>query len=240
MRSVAPVIALFVVLCATLYAYAAGLRAAATNDTAPVVRSARVEGAYVPLDGIIRRDPFAGAPRAPRPKPTATEAFQALDLFNGESDIVASGSRANSSETTPAFVLKATIVGDSPVAYLSAGKTLRIVRVGDFVGERKVIAIDARGITLAGGDRLNLESTSAASRARGEAGQRGMTRSRSKQELATPSAAPIVATTSAPVAPTTPGPLPTIKPGAYPIGSRPTPDPFAPTAFPYPYPYPPK
>lgn len=240
MRSIALVLALCAIASATLYAYAAGLRAAETRNASTIARSASVDGVYVPLDGVIRRDPFAGAPKAPRPKPTATEAFQAFDLFNGPGDVVASDSRTNPPETTPAFVLKATIVGDIPVAYLSAGKTLRIVRVGDFVGERKVIAIDPRGITLLGGDRLNLESTTTAPKARAVAGQRGTARPRAKQELTTPSASPTPVMTSAPDAPTTPGPLPTIKSGAYPIGSRPTPDRFAPTAFPYPYPYPPK
>jgi hypothetical protein len=142
------------------------------------------------------------------------------------------------------FVLKATILGDSPVAYLANGNAMRLVRVGDVVDGRRVQTIDARGILMNDGRRLDLAS-SATTRVTPAA--QGHLRAASTNvpthpRLLTPSM-PVLLTpppVSMPSALPTPAPPPTIKPGAYPLGSRPSGDPLAPTAFPYPYPYPPK
>jgi hypothetical protein len=137
-----------------------------------------------------------------------------------------------------ALQLKATIVGPSPVAYIVDGQTMHVVAPGDHLGSRSVTEIDATGVMLDDGTRLELSGNSA--------------------PLAQPTAAHIqrpprtshaatipyaVATTTPSALPEpapTPAPLPTIKPGAFPLGSSPTSDSNAPTAFPYPYAYPPK
>jgi hypothetical protein len=236
MRSVGALLPILLLVPMILQAYAAG-RTSYSLGAQPLVRRESGDGRYVPLEKIIVRDPFAGAPNAPQPKPTET--FQSADAVD-LNDVVALDIRPEPSEPKRELVLKATIVGDVPVAYLAAGSALRIVRVGDLVDERKVIAIDARGIALSGGVRLNLE-TIATPRALAAPARPRATRSHNGNHGTTPRpATPVPSEAAATAPPSTPGPLPTIRPGAYPIGSQPTPDPFAPTAFPYPYPYPPR
>jgi hypothetical protein len=134
--------------------------------------------------------------------------------------------------------VKATIIGRSPVAYVADGQTMHVVGPGDSLGARRVVAIDATGIVLDDGTRLELTGGySAPSGAPVKALKRPLG-DRRPPTISVPAAAATAVQTSEP--PTTPAPLPTIRRGAFPVGTSPTSDPGAPTAFPYPYPYPPK
>jgi hypothetical protein len=154
------------------------------------------------------------------------------------------------------LVLKATIAGPDPVAYVSDGNAMLVVRGGDAIDGKRVRSVDLRGLTFDDGTRLELpERAAAAPSAGARSGGRAERRERrskphpaggSSHERSSPATAP--ASTAGPAAPAafesppaepTPGGLPTIKPGPYPAGGRPTSDPAAPTAMPYPYPYPP-
>jgi len=228
----------FSLACAAVVA-AYGIAARARNTAAPApLREMPAIRPFHSVVAAIRRDPFAGAPSHPHPAPSPTHGLS-LDEF---SDFVA---LAGSSEPAPPeteFVLKATIVGAAPVAYLASGMTMRIVRVGDMVGGRKVESIDARGIQLSGSMRLEL-ATSATPRltsAPRRASRSPFSAARVRDFAASSTSAPSAPSFPGSAPPTTPGPPPTIRPGAYPLGSRPSSDPSAPTALPYPYPYPPK
>jgi hypothetical protein len=184
---------------------------------------------FVSIEQAIRRDPFAGAPQ-PVASPSSTEA----DVPDIEGDSAPGDQR-------PEYTLKATIVGAVPVAYVAAGSLLRLLRVGDDLDDRRVVSIDARGLALSDGSRLDLPAAyapTAPPHARGAA-RRVPATPRARR---TPDAGDVSTESgrATPVTLATAGPLPTVKAGAYPIGVRPTSDPAAPTAFPYPYPYPPR
>jgi hypothetical protein len=182
---------------------------------------------FVPIERVIRRDPFAGAPKAnATPSP---EDILVPDI-DGDSD---------PTPQRPEYTLKATILGPVSVAYVAAGSVMQLVRVGDDIDERRVVAIDARGLTLSDGSRLDLPSLYAPAstpRARGAA-RRALTVPPAPTTSA--SVAGNVLVSATPASTVSAGPLPTLRPGAYPLDARPTSDPAAPTAFPYPYPYPP-
>jgi hypothetical protein len=128
-------------------------------------------------------------------------------------------------------LLKATIAGTSPVAYVEAANAMTIVRPGDVVSGLRVRLIDLRGVEFDDGTRLDLPDRASPTIAPQPAPPHA-----GSTPLSLPSAE--ASDTPAPAAGyPSPGPLPTPKPGAYPLGSRPTSDPAAPTALPYPYPY---
>jgi hypothetical protein len=211
------------------YDLAAHARGAAPN---PPLREKPATRSYVSVEAAIKRDPFSEAPRQPEAIPSPGHELDLTAL----SDFIARDARPDPPQLDAELVLKATILGDAPVAYLTNGSAMRIVRVGDNVGGRKVEAIKARSIVLAGGMRLELLSASASP-------SMPMPRRfvRGRIPRPTPSSPQPRSTASAlPMPPPTPAPAPTIRFGAYPLGSRPTSDPSAPTAFPYPYPYSPK
>jgi len=197
----------------------------------------------VSVADVIRRDPFAATP-APNastsglqdtvPAPAALAEAVPIPPVLTVPDIAAA--TQNVADAPHTYVLKATIVGRSSVAYVDDGTSLRVVRAGDVLGGRYVRAIDLRGITFADGSRLSLPERYQVPAEIGRhpgVGRRDALRANARASAlpgATPAAAPLA---SAP--PATPGPLPTIKPGAFPLGTAPTSDPAAPTAFPYPY-----
>jgi hypothetical protein len=232
--------AISIILTVVVAAYGTESRASrAPIVLAPLRGEARMP-AYEPLERVIRRDPFAGAPSRPHAKPSPDSTF---DADGSALDFVAFDAPPDPPPIERDLILKATIVGEEPVAYLASGSTMRIVRIGDLVGERKVVAIDARGVRLSDGVRLELESSSAprissSPRLRTRAVRRLDATRKAPAPSSSASLPPAAAPTS--LIPATPAPLPTIRFGAYPLGSRPTSDPGAPTAFPYPYPYPPK
>jgi hypothetical protein len=194
----------------------------------------------VSIADVIRRDPFAATP-----SPGAGS--QDAPGLGGQPALVASvpippgltvpdiaAAAQAPAEAPRTYVIKATIVGSSTVAYVDDGTSLRIVRVGDSLGGRSVMLIDIRGITFTDGSRLTLPEHHAESQS---SPQNGAPRRMSGRPT-TQSRAPQMTITAEPVpsqSPPTPGPLPTVKPGAFPLGSAPTSDPSAPTAFPYPY-----
>jgi hypothetical protein len=233
-------VALFIVLTAVVAAYGTGSRASrAPIVIAPLPGEARMP-AYEPLERVIKRDPFVGAPSRPHANPPPDASF---DADGSALDFVAFDAPPDPPPIEGNLILKATIVGEEPVAYLASGSTMRIVRVGDLIGERQVVAIDARGVRLSGGMRLELESSSAprispSPRLRARALRQPDATRKAPAPSSSASLPPAASPTT--LIPATPAPLPTIRFGAYPLGSRPTPDPGAPTAFPYPYPYPPK
>lgn len=148
------------------------------------------------------------------------------------------------------LVVRATIVGSTPIAYVANGSTMEIVRVGDRLGERRIVAIDLRGIALADGTRLDLPGAFVATPTP-QIPERAVTIKLAdlrKLLSSTAGRAPVAAANEpvpppAPVAtPTaveypTAGPLPTIDPRGIPVGTNPTPDANGPTPFPIPYPY---
>jgi hypothetical protein len=235
--SVSRALAVSLALGAVVAAY--GIAARARNTAAPApLREMPAIRAFHSVVAAIRRDPFSGAPNHPHPAASPMHGLN-LDDF---ADFVA---LAGSSEPPPAeteFVLKATIVGAAPVAYLASGTAMRIVRVGDMVGGRKVDSIDARGIELSGSMRLELaaSATPHLTSAPRRASRPPFNAARVRDFAASSTSASSAPSLAGSEPPTTPGPPPTIRPGAYPLGSRPSSDPSAPTALPYPYPYPPK
>jgi hypothetical protein len=194
----------------------------------------------VSIADVIRRDPFAATP-------SPGTGSQDVPGIGGQPGLVASvpippgltvpdiaAAAQAPAEAPRTYVIKATIVGNSTVAYVDDGTSLRIVRVGDSLGGRSVLLIDIRGITFTDGSRLTLpehqdqaQSSPQSSAPRRSSGRR-TTQSRAPQT--TVNAEPLPSES-----PPTPGPLPTVKPGAFPLGTAPTSDPSAPTAFPYPY-----
>ena len=149
------------------------------------------------------------------------------------------------------LVLRATIVGPSPVAYVGHGTSMDIVRVGDTLGGRRVARIDLHGIAFADGSRLDLPDAYAnaapvpvAAHAVAPS-EHPLTLEALRRFLVTPSPARSDARITRPQAAdvATPAPtdaaLPLVDRNGLPAGATPTPDANGPTAFPYPYPYPP-
>ena len=198
---------------------------------------AQAEPRTVIVANSIRRDPFAPTPaprhfeqRARDESPAEEGAGFApvppglsVPSIDGVAETVAGPPRTLS--------LKATIAGVAPVAYIEAANAMTIVRPGDVVSGLRVRLIDLRGVEFDDGTRLDLPDRANPT----TAPQRSPPHARSTP--LTPPSAEVSATPAPLAAFPSPGPLPTPKSGAYPLGSRPTSDPAAPTAFPYPYPY---
>jgi hypothetical protein len=200
----------------------------------PIVR--RVQPSEVAIDALVRRDPFAGAPRTERrvsPLPAEPLVVGGPPPADAPDDDVAFATSAPSMLIS----VKATIIGRIPVAYLAVGSTMRIVGLGDPLGSRRIAAIDATGVTLDDGTRFGLVAAAAPAAVR-TATPKHLRRPHPASSGSATTPNPQAAAASE--APATPGPLPTVSLHAYPIGSRPTSDPSAPTAFPYPFPYSPK
>ena len=147
---------------------------------------------------------------------------------------------------TLTLMLRATIIGRNPVAYVENGTMMDIVRVGDSLGDRRVAKIDLRGIAFTDGSRLDLPDTyisTPAPRRPTATQQRGLTLNDLRRLLIPPQpSATQGSSEGAPLpAPTgtypTPGPLPTVNTQGLPVGVNPTPNPYNPTPYPYPYPY---
>jgi hypothetical protein len=194
----------------------------------------------VSIANVIRRDPFAATPS---PSGGSQDPPAQGDRPNLVADVsippgltvpdIAAAAQPFA-EAPRTYVIKATIIGSSPVAYVDDGTNLRIVRVGDSLGGRSVQLIDLWGITFTDGSRLTLPEHHDESQASPRSTESRHTRGRPT----TQSHAPQTAIPAEPLpsqSPPTPGPLPTVKPGAFPLGTAPTSDPSAPTAFPYPY-----
>ena len=199
----------------------------------------------------IVRDPFAGAPgQAALSIGAAAPNFaipeRAADVPAGV--VVPNiGEVADADPPAMQLAVRATIVGPNPVAYVENGTVMDIVRVGDTLGEQRIVRIDLRGITFGDGSRLDLPDAYAATPPPARAVESAITlRVADLRRLLAPRQAPVapIATPSAAI-PTpspsasypTPGPLPTVNAQGIPVGVNPTFDPTAPTPYPYPYPY---
>ena len=55
------------------------------------------------------------------------------------------------------LAVRATIVGPNPVAYVENGTVMDIVRVGDTLGEQRIVRIDLRGITFGDGSQYGVK-----------------------------------------------------------------------------------
>ena len=230
------------------------------------------------VGSMITRDPFAAAPSEDRPEsPTAPQTESAPRAFSPGyttvpniagappvpdpgvgTTIVAEQNLPDDVRPSSAamiLVVRATIVGANPVAYVANGSMMDIVRIGDRLGDRRVAKIDLRGLAFADGSRLNLagsfEAPPAPPKRRVAAGGAtirlddlrkllGVAQSQSPP-LAPRAGATTVTATAAPPAPAgtfpTPGPLPTVNQRGVPVGTNPTFDPTGPTPYPEPYPY---
>ncbi len=218
------------------------------------------------VNAIIRRDPFAGAPA---PRDGGADAPSHDRTYNADSSAPAlggpapagvvpdiagappAGIDARPQEAPLTLVVRATITGPNPVAYVANGTMMDIVRIGDRLGDRRVAKIDLRGLAFADGSRLDLPGNFEAPRApvRAAAGvtiklddlRKLLLGTRGESPLAPPAGAnPATVTNPMPV-PTgtfpTPGPLPTVNQRGVPVGTNPTFDPSAPTPYPEAYPY---
>jgi hypothetical protein len=242
-------------LSASSYAYwlsGAGSRLSA-EETTPLSASTSI-GFRVRTEpyvaSIIKRDPFAGAPTIAR-EPQAPVASDAVDLKVpdlGDPDAVTAAELARAAPPSAdpgGLVLRATMTGAHPLAYVGVGTLMQIVGIGDTIAGRRVAAIELGVIRFADGSRLELPGESGPIRPPAARRPRSITltladlqrllnpprtRAASQPPQATPSPVP---TSTYP----TPGPLPTVDRRGLPVGVNPTPDPSAPTPFPYPYPY---
>jgi len=207
----------------------------------------------------IVRDPFAGSPERVSPASgTGMDSSPAIDA--GSSDVLVPNITATSivSQPTVRLVVRATIVGANPVAYVEQGTSMEIVRVGDVLGNERVETIDLRGLSFASGARLDLpESYQAPPRSVRQGAPsfalpfdllRRLVAPRSAQAAVTArpligKAAPFPLIGTAPPAPSSspssasPSRLPMADSRGLTVGTNPTADPNAPTPFPYPYPY---
>jgi hypothetical protein len=212
----------------------------------PFVRPAHDRWTSPPMAALVRRDPFSGSP-ATSPVREASESVPDSGPDVPDIDPAAVDAAASADPPSP-FVVRATIAGNHPVAYVAHGDDLQIVRAGDVLAGRRVAAIDLRGVTLSDGTRLELPGAyvappappvRAASRVDPTLAAIARLRSlvlRRTVPATERLAAPAVVANPPPVA-VTPGPLPTVNARGLPVGVNPTPDAVDPTAFPYPYPY---
>jgi hypothetical protein len=199
---------------------------------------------------LVRRDPFAGAPRrdiVTQSQPGATSTAS-NDRLTDATEVEVPDIRAEDGATTPAggdrtrLSVRATIAGSRPVAYLADGVSLEIVRVGDVVENRRVASIDMNGVAFDDGTRLDLGPAEHERSSPAPAPRRRTAATRQRPpHVRTTAPAPIVAPAVAMPSPLvfTPIPLRTVDPRGLAPGTNPTPDALDPTAFPYPYPYPP-
>ncbi len=204
----------------------------------------------------VVRDPFAGSPDDRSAAAGSPDGVPPTAIANaGPSDVVVPNIAATSAAAQPLvrLVVRATIVGGNPVAYVEQGTSMQIVRVGDVLGNERVVTIDLRGVSFASGARLDLPETyQAPPRPERQSAPRFALPFDLLRRLVAPHPAQAAATAS-PIIPTaapspnsTPGsasasPSPSRLPMAdtrgLTVGTNPTADPNAPTPFPYPYPY---
>jgi len=190
----------------------------------------------------VVRDPFArsSTPPAARPGYRRRPAESPTESFAPHIDVAAARATA-----AAAAVLRATIAGPRPVAYVEDGGAMDIVRVGDTLGNRRVVKIDLAGLTLADGSRLVLQDGSATAPAAPNLAARLVTLRfedlrrmlAPRRALRSKDATPIGAAVAPAATYPTPGPLRTADTRGIPVGVNPTSDPNAPTPYPYPYPY---
>jgi hypothetical protein len=212
-------------------------------------RGLQVAFAAAPAVAQILRDPFAGEPeRAPLPLPATRSSTISLPGVSVPDISIPSpgGASAIAARTAAPLALRATIVGSRSVAYVEYGPALEIVRVGDALGELRIIRIDLRGLTFANGTRLDLPDAFHATPppAQNVGTALVLQLSHLRRLLGAHSSAPLPAPSvlAQPAAtptsrPPTPGPMPTIDARGLTVGTNPTPDPNGATAYPYPYPY---
>lgn len=217
---------------------------------------------------VIVRDPFAGGPISGAESAAADSGpeVDASSTLSGNQvttvpNIATSGGSSgfpsgvelasNRDAGNPeTLVVRATIVGSNPVAYVANGSTMDIVRIGDRLGERRIAKIDIRGIAFADGSRLDLPGAFIATPAPQKPNSsitlkledlRKLVRRAERPPLAPGAGSATLATAPAaspsPATYPTPGPLPTIDPRGIPVGTNPTPDASGPTPYPNPYPY---
>jgi hypothetical protein len=205
---------------------------------------------------IIVRDPFSGKPE-PRTAQRQSSQLAISNVPRSDSgiDVPDIDARSAPAVASTTLVLRATIVGPQPVAYVANGSAMDIVRVGDTLGDRRVAKIELRGIAFDDGTRLDLPesyvSTPSPKRPAAPNGDRitlhtlqQLLSSREpsgnaaepRENRATPQAAASSEAASYP----TPGPLPTVNMQGLPVGVNPTDNPSAPTPYAYPYPYAPR
>jgi hypothetical protein len=205
---------------------------------------------------VVRRDPFAGGAAALADDDAGTIAPAYADTAAaGDDDLsVPDIAVAQLPQRQSPVTVRATIVGSNPIAYVDTGSAMDIVRVGDTLGNRRIVAIDLRGISFDDRSRLDLpdgdEATPSpvgiALRTSGSTPHdRPRLRAPHDRRSSAPQA-PVSASTPlmpaaagvspAPLYPT-PGPLRTVDRSGLQPGANPTPDLTDPTAFPYPYPY---
>jgi hypothetical protein len=212
----------------------------------------------------ISRDPFAGNPQASHAAPPPDDAANAVppsraaaatngaDATGNVPNIAGAdmppGAAAAAEPMT--LTVRATIVGRTSVAYVANGSAMDIVRVGDSLGDHRIVKIDLEGITFNDGSRLDLaagyNATPAPLRRPGQTITIPLEQLRRlfSQTPATGAVAPVAAQsqaepTAGPPQIATPAPLPTVNAAGVAPGTNPTPDLTDPTAYPYPYPYPP-
>jgi hypothetical protein len=217
-----------------------------------------------PVASLITRDPFAGNPAlaasavnqagtAHRNRSSAgATAAAGPDPSDGSSSVVVPDIevRSGPAATTLTLVLRATIVGPEPVAYVANGTQMDIVRVGDILGVRRVTRIDLRGIAFADGTRLDLPGAFVPTPApahpsddRDRITLETLRRLLLAPRTPTTATTPSIASTAAPepsASYPTPAPLQTVDRQGLPVGVNPTENPAEPTAYPYPYPYAPR
>jgi hypothetical protein len=208
------------------------------------------------IAAVISRDPFDGAPtRAPAADPVPGNAVQTPETGSapirtraslGDLDVPNIADAGIPGEPLT-LAVRATIVGNNPVAYVENGTEMDIVRLGDTLGEERVVKIDLRGLTFADGSRLDLpDSFTTApppppialslSQRIDEIRKLLLRRQAASTAATLPANSPfpnVSATASYP----TPGPLETVDSRGIPVGTNPTPDTSGPTPYPYPYPY---
>jgi len=229
------------------------------------------------VNAIIRRDPFAGAPvrveddrrssQGPRAArvpthdpgsalvnaPGVSAAGGGVPDVGGTASVPnpASDPRGAAVGASLTLVVRATITGANPVAYVANGTMMDIVRVGDRLGDRRIAKIDLRGLAFSDGSRLDLPGNFDATPAPRVASnvvtlkiddlRKLILGTRSLSPLAPPAAPPAQTLATSTPAPTgtfpSPGPLPTVNQRGIPVGTNPTFDPHAPTPYPEPYPY---
>lgn len=209
-----------------------------------------------PIAAVIARDPFAGAPSHDAgSKPVDVTSSIVADATapqriagSAPSVIVPNIGDVSSANVPLPLVVRATIVGSNPVAYVENGTAMDIVRVGDTLGEQRVVKIDLSGLTFADGSRLELPGVAGVAPA--HAPQPASIAQRLDQirkllthlderitQNAAPALPPAAPAPSSTAGYPSPAPLATVDARGIPVGVNPTSDPNAPTPYPDPYPY---
>ena len=207
------------------------------------------------IASLVLRDPFATASRRVRPAAGRVDVARSAigpGQLSPSADTLVPDIVPDAQAAAPVAAVRATIAGANPVAYVANGQAMDIVRVGDSLGSRRVVAIDLHGLSLDDGTRLDLPQVFLASPH--DSGQRGATfrledlrrliapliRAQSQPQDRARASVPAPQSTERvdpeTVYPTA-GPLPTVDARGLPVGVNPTPDPVDPTPFPDPYPY---